>query len=127
MVPVLLILLSNAGPVPNETTDENPLRVVAPAIEKLPESPLFRRNEGRNLVPPSTGKAPKEEAAPKASPSSYEGVQEGLSLFAASPSMRVSSNSVAIEFVDHLHQIITARKKNTVRRQVPHCSKIRLQ
>ena len=69
-------------------------------------TPRLRRHEGQIcIVPPSTGKEPKHELAPKASPSSEEGVEEGLSFVAASPSMRVSSNSVSIELVEDLQKI----------------------
>eukprot|EP00977_Amphora_coffeiformis_P012999 scaffold3337_cov169-Amphora_coffeaeformis.AAC.9 len=70
---------------------------------KPPRTPRLRR--GMALVPPSTGKEPKEESNPKASPSSDEGIAEGLSRVAASPSMRASSNSVSIDFVQDLHKI----------------------
>ena len=77
------------------------------AVSELrpPSTPRLRRDAG--LVPPSIGKAPKEEADPKGSPSSDEGISEGLSRIAAAPSMRASSNSVSIEFVGDLHKITT--------------------
>jgi NAD-dependent DNA ligase len=71
--------------------------------QKPPATPRFRGDDG--LGPPSLGKLPKEESAPKGSPSSDEGIAEGLSRIAAAPSMRVSSNSVSIEFVGDLHEI----------------------
>lgn len=75
--------------------------------QKLPSTPPFWRDEGRPLIPPSTGEEPKEESDPIGNPSSDEGIAEGLRRVAASPSMRVSSNSLSIEFVGDLHEITT--------------------
>mmetsp|Transcript_29934 Transcript_29934/g.82147 ORF Transcript_29934/g.82147 Transcript_29934/m.82147 type:complete len:599 (-) Transcript_29934:57-1853(-) len=58
-------------------------------------------------IPPSTGKEPKAEATPKKSPSSDEGMEEGLSFVMDSPGIRVSSNSVSIDFVEELHRIVS--------------------
>ena len=71
-------------------------------------TPQVWRHDGQlRILPPSTGKETKHELAPKASPSSDEGMEEGLSFVAASPSMRVSSNSVSIDLVEDLQKITT--------------------
>lgn len=68
---------------------------------------LVRHKSQPRIIPPSTGKEPKHESSPKGSPSSEEGIEEGLSFVATSPSMRVSSNSLSIEFVENLQRITT--------------------
>jgi hypothetical protein len=91
-----------------QSTYAKPLLAVMVSQEQQPQpfaTPRPKRHEVLYLVPASIGKDPKEEAEPKGSPSSDEGMEEGLNRVAASPSMRVSSNSLSIEFVVDLYKI----------------------